>query len=74
MTKKRVTVTIDADIEKWLMPEANSTGKSLSHMIRICLREYHELYPARFSTSNNTRSSSEETWQIPPERLAKRTL
>ncbi len=73
MTKKRVTITIDPDIEQWLLPEAKSTGKSLSHLIRICLREYHELYPNRFSTTDKARSDSEETWQIPPERLAKRS-
>uniref|UniRef100_UPI003532572D ribbon-helix-helix protein, CopG family n=1 Tax=Pararhizobium sp. IMCC3301 TaxID=3067904 RepID=UPI003532572D len=72
MTKKRVTVTIDPDIDKWLRPEASSTGKSLSNLIRICLREYHELRPERFSTTNKARSEAEDTFKIPPESLAKR--
>lgn len=72
MTKKRVTVTIDPDIDEWLRPEASSTGKSLSNLIRICLREYHELQPERFSTTNRARKEAEETFRISPERLAKR--
>lgn len=72
MKKNRITVTIDSDIEKWLRPEANSTGKSLSHLIRICLREFHDLRPNRFSTSDKARAPSEQTWRIPAERLEKR--
>ena len=72
MTKVRVTVTIDDDIDQWLRPEARSTGKSLSQLIRICLREYHDLQPNRFSMTDKARAPAEETWQIPPERLEKR--
>jgi hypothetical protein len=72
MKKSRITVTMDAEIEKWLRPEASFTGKSISHLIRICLQEYYELQPDRFSRKDKARTTSEKTFQIPSERLAKR--
>lgn len=72
MKKSRITITMDAEIEKWLRPEATFTGKSLSHLIRLCLQEYYELKPDRFSRRDKARNSSEKAYQIPPERLEKR--
>ena len=70
VNKNRITVTIDSDIEEWLRPESISSGKSMSHLIRNCLREFHELRPDRFSGTK--RASSEKAWQSPTVRLVKR--
>jgi hypothetical protein len=62
---KRVTITLEKKIEEWLLPEAASTGKSLSEVIRICLNEYREQNPNRFSMSDKARSESERPWLKP---------
>lgn len=47
MKSKRVTVTLDSDIEDWLIGRANDRH-SMSERIRICLREYMLMNPRRF--------------------------
>ncbi len=66
MKKSRITITIDSEIENWLRPEANFSGKSLSHMVRLCLREYYLLKPERFSRKNKARSESENAFLNTP--------
>ena len=63
MSKTRVTVTLDPDIEDWLRAGAKAGGKSLSDVVRSCLREFHELSPNRFSRSDKARAESEDAWK-----------
>lgn len=63
MGKTRVTVTLDEDIEVWLQAGSKSASKSLSEIIRICLREYHRTQPNRFARADKARSSSEDAWR-----------
>lgn len=63
MTKLRITVTIDPDIEEWLRAGVNSYGRSLSELVRICLHEFSHEHPNRFSTVDKARSKSEEAWR-----------
>jgi hypothetical protein len=65
MAKVRITVTIDPDIEEWLRPEATASGKSLSMLIRTCLREYRQIAPNRFSKTSGIKSSTDEAWRRP---------
>lgn len=61
--KTRVTVTLDEDIEAWLRAGAVSGSKSLSEVIRLCLREYSELKPSRFLRTDSARNASEAAWR-----------
>jgi hypothetical protein len=72
MKKSRITITIDPEIDNWLRPEASFTGKSLSHMVRLCLIEYYQLKPERFSRNNKARTESENAFLVAPERLENR--
>jgi hypothetical protein len=63
MGKHRITVTIDAEIEDWLQAGAASYGRSLSELVRICLHEFSQEHPNRFSTADKARSKSEEAWR-----------
>jgi hypothetical protein len=47
MSSKRVTITLDSDIEQWLLKNSQNRH-SLSEKVRICLREYMILNPQRF--------------------------
>ena len=62
MTKTRVTVTLDPDVEDWLRAGASSGSKSLSDTIRICLREYAQINPTRFSRADRARTATENAW------------
>ena len=59
---KRITITLDPEIEAWLGPNAISTGKSMSELVRVCLREFHHQYPNRFSMSDKAKGRSEDAW------------
>jgi hypothetical protein len=63
MGKTRVTVTLDDNIETWIQAGAKSINKSWSEIIRICLREFHNEYPNRFTRTDKTRSMSEDAWK-----------
>lgn len=63
MGKTRVTVTLDRDIEEWLQAGSKGAGKSLSEVIRTCLREYHDAHPNRFVRADKARSRSEDAWK-----------
>ena len=64
MNKRRVTVTIDPDIEDWLDAGVKCYGRSLSEVIRICLREFHDAEPDRFSRRNRAREETPEPWRV----------
>lgn len=55
MSTKRVTVTLDAEVETWLTADPHSRY-SLSEMIRICLREYMAEKPQRFVSPETLRA------------------
>ena len=63
MTKIRVTVSLDEDIEEWLRVGSRVTKKSISELIRICLRDYREQQPNKFSRADKARSQSEDAWK-----------
>jgi hypothetical protein len=63
MNKTRVTVTLDFDIEEWLRAGSKSSNKSLSELIRICLREQYLTDRARFMRTDKARSASEAAWK-----------
>ena len=63
MTKKRVTITLDADIEEWLDAGSKAGGKSLSEVIRLCLREYAQVNPTRFLRTDKARLRTETAWK-----------
>ena len=64
MGKLRITVTIDHDIEDWLVSASNCYGRSMSEIIRICLREFRDRQPNRFSTADKARSENPEPWRV----------
>ena len=64
MSKLRITVTVDPEIEDWLRGSAKVYGRSLSELIRICLVEFHESNPHRFSTFDKTRTERPERWRV----------
>ena len=64
MGKLRITVTIDPDIEEWLGAASKCHGRSLSEIVRLCLREFHDMQPNRFSTADKARSEVPEPWRV----------
>lgn len=64
MGKRRITVTIDPEIENWLDAGAMCYGRSVSEIIRICLKEFHELKPRRFSTADKAWGETPESWRV----------
>ncbi|UWQ77946.1 ribbon-helix-helix protein, CopG family [Leisingera sp. S132] len=64
MSKHRITITVDPDIDEWLQAGAKTYGRSLSELVRICLREFSQEHPNRFSTTDKARSKSEEAWRV----------
>ncbi len=63
MSKTRVTISLDPDIEDWLRASSEATGKSLSQIVRLSLKEFSVLQPERFSRSDKARSVSESAWR-----------
>lgn len=64
MTKTRITVTVDPDIEEWLRAGTKRHGRSLSELVRICLDEFKQEHPNRFLTADKARSKSEDAWRV----------
>lgn len=64
MTKHRITITVDPDIDEWLQRGANTYGRSLSELVRICLREFSQEHPNRFSTADKARTEKPEAWRV----------
>jgi hypothetical protein len=64
MNKRRITVTLDADVDDWLQAGAKTYGRSLSELVRICLHEFSQEHPNRFSTADKARSASEDAWRV----------
>jgi len=62
MAKTRITITLDPDIEEWLKAGAMSGNKSLSEVVRLCLREYSAAHPTRFLRTDKARLKSEAPW------------
>lgn len=65
MPKTRVTVTLDSEIEEWVRAGAEASGNSISQIIRLCLDEYMNDNPERFSRANKARSETEGAWLRP---------
>ncbi|WP_306114210.1 hypothetical protein [Roseovarius sp. MMSF_3305] len=63
MKKTRVTITLDPDIEYWLRAGAKSGSKSLSEVVRQCLRDYAETNPENILRTDKAREKSEEAWR-----------
>ena len=64
MSKRRITITVDPDIDDWLQVGANTYGRSMSELVRICLREFSEEHPNRFLTKDKARTKTPESWRI----------
>ena len=64
MTKHRITITVDPDIDQWLQRGSNAYGRSLSELVRICLREFIHEDPNRFSTVDKARTETPEAWRV----------
>lgn len=65
MTGKRITITLDQGIEKWLRPEAEASKRSMSELVRVCLREYSDTDPFRYSAKQQAGSDIERAWKKP---------
>jgi len=64
MSKHRITITVDPDIDEWLQTGAETYGRSLSELVRICLREFKQEHPTRFCTTNKARTEKPEAWRV----------
>lgn len=64
MSKRRITITVDADIDEWLETGSRTYGRSMSELVRISLREFRQAQPHRFSTADKARSKSEDAWMF----------
>ncbi|WP_442969850.1 CopG family transcriptional regulator [Roseibium sp. Sym1] len=65
MTKTRITITLDDDIQEWVSVAAKDINRSQSEIVRICLREFKEANEYRFSRHDKARSPSENAWKTP---------
>ncbi|MGR3599161.1 MAG: ribbon-helix-helix protein, CopG family [Heliomarina sp.] len=64
MSKHRITITVDPDIDEWLQASAKIYGRSLSELVRICLREFSQEHPTRFATRDKARTETPEAWRV----------
>jgi len=53
MSKRRISIALDSELENWLSNAAKTTGKSLSKTIHLCLVEFKNQNPDKFSRTSN---------------------
>ncbi len=63
MAKTRITITLEKNLQDWIYASAKAMNKSQSEIVRICLQEFIQSDPQRFSRFDKARAKSEDAWR-----------